>query len=84
MAASRAARPLSPPATPHFIDVIEGRTYAWCACGRSANQPFCDGSHAGSGAEPLRYTAPRSCRVVFCGCKASKRAPICDGSHNSV
>ena len=84
MAASSAAQPAAPPATPHFIDVIEGRTYAWCACGRSRNQPFCDGSHAGSGAGPVPYTARRSCRVVFCGYKSSKRAPICDGSHTGV
>ena len=71
-------------ATPHFIDVIEGKTYLWCACGRSANQPFCDGSHEGSGDDPVEYTARTTRRVMFCGCKASKRPPICDGSHNNA
>ncbi len=70
--------------TPYFIDVVEGRTYTWCACGRSRNQPFCDNSHAGTGITPVTYTAPRSRRVLFCGCKASKKAPICDGSHNNL
>ncbi len=70
--------------TPFFIDVEEGRTYTWCACGRSANQPFCDGSHSDTGIVPVAYTAPRSRRVLFCGCKASNKAPICDGSHNRL
>jgi CDGSH-type Zn-finger protein len=73
-----APTPLSP--APHFIDVIEGETYAWCACGRSRNQPFCDGSHKGGDVKPLSYTAGTSCEVVFCGCKTSDRAPICGGS----
>ncbi|MCH7888936.1 MAG: CDGSH iron-sulfur domain-containing protein [Proteobacteria bacterium] len=79
MARALVARP-----TPFFVDVEEGRTYTWCACGRSANQPFCDGSHADTGIEPVAYTAPLSRRVLFCGCKASKKAPICDGSHNRL
>ena len=65
---------------PHFIDVIEVETYAWCACGLSRNQPFCDGSHKGSDVKPLTYTAGVSCKVVFCGCKTSAWAPICDGT----
>ena len=28
------------------IEVKAGKIYRWCACGRSDNQPFCDGSHA--------------------------------------
>ena len=74
-----APTPLSP--APHFIDVIEGETYAWCACGRSRNQPFYDGSHKGGDVKPLSYTSGTSCKVVFCGCKTSARAPICDGTH---
>jgi CDGSH-type Zn-finger protein len=29
------------------VDVTAGQTYWWCTCGKSANQPFCDGSHKG-------------------------------------
>jgi CDGSH-type Zn-finger protein len=71
-------------AVPHFIDVVEGKNYLWCACSKSARQPFCDGSHAGSGTEPVQYTAQTTRRVMFCGCKSSKKAPICDGSHNRI
>ena len=24
---------------------LEPGDYGWCACGRSMNQPFCDGTH---------------------------------------
>ena len=77
-------KPLVPQLTPYFIDVEEGRSYEWCACGRSVNQPFCDGSHDGTGIEPVSYTAETTRRVLFCGCKATKRRPICDGAHNSL
>ena len=77
-------KPLVAQPTPYFVDVDEGRSYKWCACGRSANQPFCDGSHAGTGIEPVSYIAESTRRVLFCGCKATRRGPICDGSHNSL
>ena len=69
---------------PFFVDVEEGNTYTWCACGRSANQPYCDGSHSGTGIAPVTYTAPQSRRVLFCGCKATKKAPMCDGAHDRL
>ncbi len=69
---------------PYFIDVEQGRSYNWCACGRSANQPFCDGSHKRTGFDPVTYTATQTRRVLMCGCKASKKGAICDGSHNSL
>jgi len=68
--------------TPFAVDVEAGKNYWWCACGKSAKQPFCDGSHAGTGINPLKYEATESRKVWFCGCKATARAPLCDGSHN--
>ena len=65
------------------VEVEEGRNYFWCSCGQSSNQPFCDGSHAGTGFAPLRWTAPESRRVFFCTCKATSGQPLCDGSHNN-
>lgn len=68
--------------TPFGLDVEAGKTYWWCSCGRSAKQPFCDGSHAGTAFTPVKYTASESRKVFFCGCKATAKAPLCDGSHN--
>lgn len=69
---------------PYPVEVEAGKTYFWCACGRSANQPFCDGSHKGTGLSPTKYTAEESKRAFFCGCKHSARAPLCDGSHKAL
>ena len=33
--------------TPFAVEVETGKSYFWCACGRSATQPFCDGSQIG-------------------------------------
>jgi CDGSH-type Zn-finger protein len=64
--------------------VTAGKTYWWCACGLSARQPFCDGSHKGAGIEPLAHTADKDGALWFCGCKATGRAPLCDGSHSAL
>ena len=64
-------------------DVAAGREYWWCACGRSAGQPFCDGSHEGTGLAPVQYIAPRDRQVTFCGCKRTGNPPFCDGSHEN-
>ncbi len=68
--------------TPIGIDVEAGKHYFWCSCGRSAKQPFCDGSHAGTSFAPLKYTATETRKVFFCGCKATAKSPLCDGSHS--
>jgi CDGSH-type Zn-finger protein len=69
---------------PIAVDVEAGRTYYWCSCGRSANQPFCSGAHRGSEFEPIAYVAERSTRVYFCACKHSERKPLCDGTHKTL
>ncbi len=69
---------------PYPVDVEAGKEYYWCACGRSAKQPFCDGSHKGTGFSPLRFTADESKTIYFCGCKHSGRKPFCDGSHKRI
>ncbi len=66
---------------PYLVDVVEGESYFWCACGQSNNQPFCDGSHKGSEFSPVKYVAEESKKVGFCGCRASGNAPLCDGTH---
>jgi CDGSH-type Zn-finger protein len=69
---------------PYPVDVEAGKTYFWCACGRSANQPFCDGSHKGTGFTPMKYEAAQSETVYFCGCKHTANPCMCDGSHGRL
>ena len=66
------------------IEVVAGEEYWWCACGRSKNQPLCDGSHEGTAFEPMQYIAPETKRVFFCTCKRTKTMPLCDGSHKEL
>ncbi len=70
--------------SPIPVEVEEGKSYFWCACGQSKRQPFCDGSHKGSTFEPVKYTAEASKKVFFCGCKHSSKQPLCDGSHSKL
>lgn len=73
---------VSPQMAPYAVECEQGKTYFWCACGRSSNQPFCDGSHKETGFVPVRYEAEESRKVFFCGCKKTGNAPLCDGTHN--
>lgn len=63
------------------VTELEPGTYWWCACGESNNQPFCDGSHAGTGFEPIPLTLEETKRVALCTCKRSASKPMCDGTH---
>jgi CDGSH-type Zn-finger protein len=65
---------------PIVKDMAAG-TYYWCACGRSQSQPFCDGSHKGSGFAPKKVDLAEARKVAWCGCKHSQNPPFCDGSH---
>lgn len=76
------SEPLSPQNSPYATEVVEGKTYYWCSCGRSQNQPFCDGSHQGTEFEPVAYTAEKTGTVYLCGCKKTGNQPLCDGTHN--
>lgn len=69
---------------PFPVDVEAGQKYFWCACGKSANQPFCDGSHRDTEFVPQPFEAAESRTLYFCGCKRSAKAPLCDGTHNSL
>lgn len=69
---------------PHLVSLEKGKKYAWCACGRSTNQPFCDGSHKGSGISPIVFKPKLDEEVLLCTCKATKLPPYCDGSHNNL
>jgi len=60
---------------------LEPGTYYWCACGRSANQPCCDGSHEGTGFTPRALEISEKQMVALCQCKHTKNPPFCDGTH---
>jgi len=66
------------------VEVEAGKTYYWCACGLSKNQPFCDGAHQGTQIAPLPYTAEADGKAFFCGCKHSKTGALCDGTHKDL
>jgi len=75
--------PESPQKKPYVLQMKPG-TYYWCACGRSSNQPFCDGSHKGSGFEPYKTEIDQSKNIAWCGCKRSDTFPFCDGTHSKI
>jgi CDGSH-type Zn-finger protein len=66
---------------PIAVEVEAGKSYYWCSCGLSAGQPFCDGSHKGSGFAPVKYEATETKTAYFCACKHSANPVLCDGSH---
>jgi len=69
---------------PIKIAVEEGKDYWWCSCGKSAKQPFCDGSHKGTSFTPMKYTAEKTGDAWFCACKGTAKAPLCDGTHKKL
>lgn len=60
---------------------VEAGTHFWCSCGHSSHQPFCDGSHKGTGLQPVKFTCAEPTTVRWCQCKHTGTAPVCDGSH---
>lgn len=69
---------------PVAIQLEAGSTYAWCSCGESTNQPFCDGSHKPTPYTPKVFVADKSQTVYLCMCKQTKNPALCDGSHNRI
>ena len=69
---------------PFGVVVKKDETYWWCACGLSKTQPFCDGSHQGTGFQPVKFVAEEKVMVAFCGCKQSRCKPYCDDSHIAI
>jgi CDGSH-type Zn-finger protein len=63
---------------------LEAGDYFWCACGLSSKQPFCDGSHKGTGFAPQKVTIDEKKTVALCNCKHSENKPFCDGAHSKL
>lgn len=68
---------------PYAVE-LEAGDHWWCACGRSKSQPFCDGSHKGTGIEPVKFTLAQKETKYLCGCKATGHPPFCDGTHSKL
>ncbi len=68
---------------PYRIEVQPGK-YAWCACGQSSNQPYCDGSHKTTSFTPIIEEVSEAKTVAWCGCKRSGKKPFCDGTHREL
>lgn len=75
------AHPIIAAIEPKAVKLKQGEVVYFCRCGRSKDQPFCDGAHAGSGIEPMRFEAPADDEFYFCQCKQSGDLPLCDGTH---
>ena len=73
-----------PQKAPYPVTLEAGKTYYWCSCGKSKNQPFCDGSHKGSEFVPQQTKAEKTETVYLCGCKMSAKKPFCDGTHSKL
>jgi CDGSH iron-sulfur domain-containing protein 3 len=72
---------------PFEIELEAGKTYAWCACGLSGKEPFCDSAHKQVEGVPIRsfkFEATETGKAYLCGCKHTKNPPYCDGSHKSL
>ncbi len=78
------SEPIPAQKAPYNFTVEAGKRYVWCACGRSGNQPFCDGSHKAVGLSPVAFIAEKTEEVWFCGCKGTGTKPFCDGTHNTL
>ncbi|MFB6258983.1 MAG: CDGSH iron-sulfur domain-containing protein [Flavobacteriales bacterium] len=76
-------KPLIAQKGPYVLEVEPGK-YAWCRCGRSTAQPYCDGSHKGTGLSPVVHEVQEAGTVAWCGCKQSGNAPFCDGTHSRL
>ena len=65
-----------------YIIKGEKKKYAWCACSKSSNQPFCDGKHKGTNITPIVFENKKEGNIALCGCKKTGNPPYCDGTHS--
>lgn len=79
------AAPNAPTAVDEPFEVeLDPGSYAWCACGFSQRQPFCDGSHEGTEDQPVPIKLKKKTKVKLCQCKQTGTPPYCDGSHTEA
>ena len=73
------SKPVSTQKEPYEVELEAGK-YWWCACGRSKNQPFCDGSHKDTDITPVEFSIEEKKTVWLCGYRKSGNKPMCDGT----
>ena len=69
---------------PTPVELKAGEEYYYCTCGKSASQPFCDGSHKGTDFSPQAFEAEEDGTAYLCQCKQTGNVPFCDGNHKKV
>ena len=67
---------------PFAFDAVKGKNYAWCSCGLSKKQPFCDNSHKGTEYRPVIFKIEEAKKIYLCICKQTNNQLFCDGSHS--
>lgn len=78
------SEPVTAQRGPYEVELEAGKMYKWCACGRSLNQPFCDGNHKDTEFRPIVFEAKESGTAYLCGCKRTGDKPWCDGTHETL
>lgn len=66
------------------VELEAGKTYAYCTCGLSDKQPFCNGAHRGTEYVPKKFVAEETKTAYMCQCKHTSNPGFCDGSHKSL
>lgn len=69
---------------PIQVNLKKGETYYYCTCGRTSNEPFCDGSHEGTQFKPMAFKAEKDESTYLWACKQTNNPPYCDGSHKNL
>lgn len=64
------------------IELEAGKKYWWCSCGQTKTEPWCDGSHKGSGFKSVPFEVDETKIYSICACRhAANNSPFCDGTH---
>jgi len=67
-----------------YVEKLQPGKYAWCACGHSNKQPYCDGTHRGTEFKPVIEEITEEKTIAWCGCKKTNNKPYCDGTHSKL